>query len=919
MSVGGNDLEVRFGGNTTDLDNASNKAVNDIKKVGTATNGLGGVFASVKNHFTAFVGGFKQGWNEAGEGAKGAGRETTNFGQIAQEVFAASEGGVMGLAAAFSRLLPVAAAAGAIFGLLKFGAAFGDEAEKLDQMSTKLGMAATEVSRWGNLAISAGISNEAFAGSAQRLSRALYMAANGGKSQSAAFQQLGIDIRGVTSTSDLMMKMADSFSKMEDGPKKTALAMQLMGRAGANMLPILNGGSKAIEEQMALADQYGANVSEDFIAAGLAVDNAMDEMTLAGKGLKDLLFEALAPAIAVTAEYFNDLVKEMIQSYRQGGAVKIILELIAGAFKVLVTVMLTVGTGFKQLWHIAVAALQGILGTIYSVGSALKALLSGDFSQIGAAWRNGMAGTGRAMSKEFGEALDAGKTYRAGMQRLWSGKPLSSGVGGKPGGIDVEDMGNGGSARGGRSGAGRASAEAKRQREEDLRNFIEDINYKQELAKDNFEEIMRLEDEKLARIKAIYGEDSREYTKALRDKEKKQRQHNEEIARLEQQRIQKSAQLDQIRADHAEEMGRLQLENDRQNFAARDQLGDVSGRERIEQERVFAQREQTLAMEHENRIYNIKSQSLRDQLKLQNLPLQEQIRINAELEQLELEHQNRVAVIQQQGANRTSQINNQLQQQTAQKWQNILSPIEGAFNGFLGSMLTGSQTFKQAMVQMLDSILVSFVQMGVRQLFQWLVIEKSKTAATAAGVATRTSVEATGAATSNAISIGSALKQIAHKAAVAAAGAYAAIASIPVVGPFLAPAAAAAALFGVMKLASSVFSAEGGWGEVPYDGAQTVLHKKEMVLPAKYADPLRNMLTGAGPQMSNLGAMAAAGGADARQQMAASAEGDRYEFNYRPEHTNMSADFETLLRTDGQSLRKWLKNEMRNGTLKMRK
>ncbi|MFV4677416.1 hypothetical protein ACNJU9_21650, partial [Mycobacterium tuberculosis] len=90
------------------------------------------------------------------------------------------------------------------------------------------------------------------------------------------------------------------------------------------------------------------------------------------------------------------------------------------------------------------------------------------------------------------------------------------------------------------------------------------------------------------------------------------------------------------------------------------------------------------------------------------------------------------------------------------------------------------------------------------------------------------------------------LVQIGNYAAVAAAGAYAAIASIPFVGPVLAPIAAGVALAGVLALGKSLFSAEGGWGQVPYDGALTQLHKNEMVLPASIASPLRSSLAAGG-------------------------------------------------------------------------
>lgn len=120
--------------------------------------------------------------------------------------------------------------------------------------------------------------------------------------------------------------------------------------------------------------------------------------------------------------------------------------------------------------------------------------------------------------------------------------------------------------------------------------------------------------------------------------------------------------------------------------------------------------------------------------------------------------------------------------------------------------------------------------------------EAAKTGATVAGAATRTATEAAASTASKGFSISTALTDIGANAVRAATGAYAALAGIPIVGPVLAPAAAAAALYGVYALGRKMFSAEQGFGSVPYDGAVTELHKEEMVLPAKYANPLRDGL-----------------------------------------------------------------------------
>ena len=100
--------------------------------------------------------------------------------------------------------------------------------------------------------------------------------------------------------------------------------------------------------------------------------------------------------------------------------------------------------------------------------------------------------------------------------------------------------------------------------------------------------------------------------------------------------------------------------------------------------------------------------------------------------------------------------------------------------------------------------------------------------------------------------------------------------------------------------------------EVPGDQLAMV-HKKEMILPAWIAEPMRQQLK-AGSSGAMFGAASAAG-MTARSEV--NNGGDSVNFNYQPTHNNQDSNLESLLRRDGMALRKWIKNEARNGNLKL--
>ena len=251
------------------------------------------------------------------------------------------------------------------------------------------------------------------------------------------------------------------------------------------------------------------------------------------------------------------------------------------------------------------------------------------------------------------------------------------------------------------------------------------------------------------------------------------------------------------------------------------------------------------------------------------------------------------------------QIDHQEALSRRETMRSMTAPFTGAIQSMTAGYIQGTLTWDKLTKQAAQSIVLSYANMGVKVATDWLekhvlmaawdklfgaevvatttATEAGKTgvkavgagtqagvvaagqaaevSAVAAGEATKVSEIAAGEAAGLGVKAGASSSSIMMDAWTAMAGAYAAIAAIPYVGPVLAPLAAAGAFAAVAALAVNVFSAEGGWGDVPEDGLPTVLHKKEMVLPASLAVPLRGLLTGsAAIAASDAGPVASAAG-----------------------------------------------------------
>lgn len=369
-----------------------------------------------------------------------------------------------------------------------------------------------------------------------------------------------------------------------------------------------------------------------------------------------------------------------------------------------------------------------------------------------------------------------------------------------------------------------------------------------QVAQENNAEQVRLMEEKVAKVKATYGAESTQYRAALREQRALQREHQEELLRLTMDGIndRRDAARSSAEADRAEAQSRASIEMT--GLEEKESQGKISATRMAVEKALARQREFAAEMAHQERMFQLWVQAERDREALARAAgrLEEADRINRGIEQAQREHNGRMRVLAAEGAAQAAQDQAQVSAAVLNHWQGVFQPIGDGFGQMVNSMVTGAKSFADIWndigLQMLNNITNWLAQMVT----QWLASEMAKTGITLTGVSTRTGIEAAGHTTSMAMTSTNALATVAANAIKAASGAYSAIAGIPVIGPFLAPVVAAGALAAVLAMGKSIFSAEGGWGEVPVDGARTTLHKGEMVLPQSLAQPLRAQLQGGG-------------------------------------------------------------------------
>ncbi len=155
---------------------------------------------------------------------------------------------VRGLGMAFKALAATAAIAG--FAALIKGAA--DQADAMGKLATRTGIAADKLQGFVNAGKLADVSQEQLTSGLRVFARTQAEAAEGVATYADAYAKLGVSVTksdGSLKASDALLgEIADRFADLPDGPAKAAVAMDIFGRSGAQMITLLNGGSAALEE-----------------------------------------------------------------------------------------------------------------------------------------------------------------------------------------------------------------------------------------------------------------------------------------------------------------------------------------------------------------------------------------------------------------------------------------------------------------------------------------------------------------------------------------------------------------------------------------------------------------------------------------------------------------------------------------------
>lgn len=199
------------------------------------------------------------------------------------------------------------AAINALADLTKQVIGLGDD---IDKNSRRANMSTDTYQEWGHVLQLSGGNASSLTSATRTLSNVITQAGQGSKAAVATLDSLGFSYQQLANmTPEKQFEaVVYALSDLESGAERTALAQQLLGRAGMDLIPTLDAGRDSIAGMRQEAHDLDIVLSEETIAGSVKLSDEMARLKSVFMGAAAELMTGLLPAITAIVEALAKLV-----------------------------------------------------------------------------------------------------------------------------------------------------------------------------------------------------------------------------------------------------------------------------------------------------------------------------------------------------------------------------------------------------------------------------------------------------------------------------------------------------------------------------------------------------------------------------------------------------------------------------------
>jgi hypothetical protein len=185
---------------------------------------------------------------------------------------------------------------------------------KLTDLSGKTGISTTGLQVLSYTLGQSGVSMEQAASAAVKMSRGLV---DGDKGAADAVAKLGLNVDALIASGpeQAFLSIGSAIAGVPDPMQRAALAVDIFGKAGADLLPGFTTNMAALGTE---AQRSGAIISADLVAAGDAAGDSMARLQAAGLAVIANVFLPMAPGIEAVANWLGQALTTALDLARGG-------------------------------------------------------------------------------------------------------------------------------------------------------------------------------------------------------------------------------------------------------------------------------------------------------------------------------------------------------------------------------------------------------------------------------------------------------------------------------------------------------------------------------------------------------------------------------------------------------------------------
>jgi len=268
----------------------------------------------------------------------------------------------------------VVAASGVIAPALAATNTFSTMGDNIAKMAKRTGVSVEALSELGFAAGLSGSSIEDLEKGLKRMARTINDAGDGMATAKDALTDVGVSVEALQQMSpeQQFKTLAQAFSQITDASKKAALAQEIFGRAGTQLIPLMDEGAAGIEALQEQARALGLTISTETAADAELLNDTLDILK---RSLRQVVFQIGAALSGTVVDAASAVTKFVTRAIKW---VQINRQIIVTVFKV------AAGVGAAGAGLIALGAtisamgvgLGGVATVVGAIGTAIAAIIS---------------------------------------------------------------------------------------------------------------------------------------------------------------------------------------------------------------------------------------------------------------------------------------------------------------------------------------------------------------------------------------------------------------------------------------------------------------------------------------------------------------------------------------------------------------